>query len=71
MNLRNDFEVTLSLNIPTELMKQTIPKMSLQPVIENSVLHGIAPLGEDASIYLKAYEENEDVFIEIAGRKLQ
>ena len=66
MNLRNDFEVTLSLNIPTELMKQTIPKMSLQPVIENSVLHGIAPLGEDASIYLKAYEENEDVFIEIS-----
>ncbi len=54
MNFRNDFEVGLSDNIPEELYRQEIPKMSLQPIVENAILHGISPLGEDASIYIKA-----------------
>ncbi|MCR5213811.1 MAG: histidine kinase [Eubacterium sp.] len=63
MNLRNDFKVILSTNIPDVLKKQQIPKMSLQPVVENSILHGIAPIGEDATIFIKVMEEN------ISGRK--
>lgn len=66
MNLRNDFSVILATNIPDELLMQEIPKMSLQPIVENSVLHGITPIGEDASIYIKAWEEGNDVFIELS-----
>lgn len=66
MNLRNDFTVHLAENIPEDLMGQEIPKMSLQPVVENSIIHGIAPLGEDASIYIKARREGDTVRIEIS-----
>ena len=66
MNLRNDFVVNLAINIPKELLTQKIPKMSLQPIVENSVLHGIAPLGKDAYIYIKAWEDGEDVYIELS-----
>ena len=70
INLRYDFTVTLSTNIPEELMQQEIPKMSLQPVVENAILHGIEPLGVDSTIYIKAWTEKGDCIIEIsdAGR---
>lgn len=65
INLRYDFTITLSTNIPEELMRQEIPKMSLQPVVENAILHGIEPLGVDSTIYIKAWVE-EDCIIEIS-----
>ena len=70
MNLRYDFEVILSIDIPQELYDQEIPKMSLQPVVENAVLHGIEPVATDTTIYIKARELNGAFQIEItdAGR---
>ena len=49
-----------------ELMQQEIPKMSLQPVVENAILHGIEPLGLDSTIYIKAWKEEKDCIIEIS-----
>ena len=66
INLRYDFTITLSVNIPEELMRQEIPKMSLQPVVENAILHGIEPLGVDSTIYIKAWMEEGDCIIEIS-----
>lgn len=66
INLRYDFTIQLSLNIPEELMQQEIPKMSLQPVVENAILHGIEPLGLDSTIYIKAWKEEKDCIIEIS-----
>ena len=66
INLRYDFTITLSTNIPEELMQQEIPKMSLQPVVENAILHGIEPLGVDSTIYIKAWMEEGDCTIEIS-----
>lgn len=66
INLRYDFAITLSTNIPEEVMQQEIPKMSLQPVVENAILHGIEPLGIDSTIYIKAWMEEGDCIIEIS-----
>lgn len=70
MNLRFDDEVYLSLNIPSIIYKQKIPKMSLQPIIENAIYHGIEGLGEDTNIYIKGLVYDEYCTIEItdAGR---
>lgn len=66
MNLRQDYEIYLSLNIPEYLMNIKIPKMSLQPIVENSVYHGIENMAEDTSIYIKAFVENNNAFIEVS-----
>lgn len=66
MNLRQDYEIYLSLNIPDELMNIKIPKMSLQPIVENSVYHGIENMAEDTSIYIKAFITDNIVNIEIS-----
>ncbi|MCM1122206.1 MAG: histidine kinase [Eubacterium sp.] len=70
INLRFDYEIYLSLNIPEEVMKQEIPKMSLLPIVENAICHGIEELAEDTNIYIKGIIKEEDCIIEItdAGR---
>ena len=44
--------------------------MSLQPIIENAIYHGIEEIAEDTNIYIKGQVEGEDCIIEItdAGR---
>ena len=52
MNLRFDYEIRLELNVPEEILKQKIPKMSLQPLIENAICHGIEDLAENTTLYI-------------------
>mgnify|MGYP000757225483 CR=1 FL=1 len=66
LNLRFDYEIYLSLNIPPELLEIEIPKMSLQPIVENSVSHGLENLANDSSIYIKARENGGTVTIEVS-----
>ena len=65
MRLRYDYSIFLTIEIPKELLDQHIPKMSLQPIIENAIYHGIEGLPEDATIKIQGYRcqvDNEDAF---------
>ena len=65
MNLRYDFTITLAVKIPDLILQQDIPKMSLQPVVENAITHGIEELDEDATIYIKGVLKADSFDIEI------
>jgi two-component system sensor histidine kinase YesM len=65
INLRFDYEIYLSLNVPEEIMKQSIPKMSLQPIIENAIIHGVEELADDTTIYVKGIPGGDRCIIEI------
>lgn len=65
INLRFDYEIFLSLNIPDRIYEQKIPKMSLQPIIENAIYHGIEEMAEDTSIYIKGIMYDDYCAIEI------
>lgn len=66
MNLRFDYEVYLSLRLPEEVLMQTIPKMSLQPIVENSIRHGISELAADNTIYIKGWVQDGECIIEVS-----
>jgi len=70
INFRFDYETYLSLNIPKQIYEQKIPKMSIQPIIENAIHHGIEELSEDTNIYMKGilYEDYCVIEITDAGR---
>lgn len=66
INLRFDYEIYLSLNLPEEIMQQEIPKMSLQPIVENAIYHGIEDIAEDTNIYIKGMAKDGECVIEIS-----
>lgn len=65
INLRFDYEIYLSLNMPETIYAQEIPKMSLQPIIENAIYHGIEGIAEDTNIYMKGIVHDTYCIIEI------
>jgi len=48
-------------NIEPELLQHRIPKMLLQPIIENALIHGIEPMDGQGTIVLKGYLEDQTV----------
>ncbi|MGL5540719.1 MAG: sensor histidine kinase [Erysipelotrichaceae bacterium] len=66
LNLRYDYTISLQLDLPEEIMRQTVPKMSLQPIVENAVCHGIEEFAQDTVISIRGLIANDNVLVEIA-----
>ena len=60
LNLRNDYEISLETEIPDGLENLKIPKMVLQPIVENAFNYAIEPLGENSSIKIYAEEDKKN-----------
>lgn len=52
-------------NIPMDLYKYTITKFTLQPIVENSIFHGIEPKGALGLITLNAKRDGSDLLITV------
>lgn len=63
--LDNRFDVVY--NIDDEVKKVNIPKLLIQPIVENSVKHGIKYLDENihGEIYIEAKKSDEHIFITV------
>ncbi|MBQ8833685.1 MAG: sensor histidine kinase [Oscillospiraceae bacterium] len=59
MNLRFDYVIRLDMDIPGELMDQRLPKVSLQPIVENAVVHGAAVLAADTTVSVRGQIQRE------------
>lgn len=55
---------TLSAHIPWPVMEYAIPKMCMQPIVEN-IVHHAAPLGGEVDIRINACIEGDRLLIEI------
>lgn len=65
-NMRYDNIVELENCIPEDLYGVLIPKMTLQPLIENAIYHGIQPKkGGKGKIILKIRKDNADVYLSV------
>ncbi len=48
-----------------ELQDVKIPKLTLQPIVENAIYHGLKPKKEKSKISIKCFGDGEDVLISI------
>lgn len=62
---RYDYVFHISKNIPDELLSIIIPKITLQPLIENAIIHGVKHMGEDGEIRISATQDEEQIYIQI------
>lgn len=65
MNMRYMAETPMEADIPENLMGIAVPRLCLQPILENAVLHGFAAEKKWGSIAVFAYEDEGYLFIDV------
>jgi two-component system sensor histidine kinase YesM len=66
-NMRFHNMIDFVVDIPDYLMEQEIPKLTFQPIIENSILHGILEKEDKTGIItLAAWEDDDTLVFQIA-----
>lgn len=67
LNIRNDYTISLVIDIPEELMDLEIPKMTLQPLVENAFVHAIEATEADATLRINAKitEDESKVYLSV------
>ncbi|MFD2615419.1 cache domain-containing sensor histidine kinase [Paenibacillus gansuensis] len=66
LEIRYDRPFRFHLTVDPALLPMTIPRMLIQPVIENAIFHGIVPTADAGDIWLNASEEADRTVIEIS-----
>ncbi|MFC5464125.1 sensor histidine kinase [Lederbergia graminis] len=66
LQIRYDQTFNLQISADDEVLEELIPRMLIQPIIENSVFHGIVPKGVSGEIKIKVQKcEDEGIKITI------
>ncbi|GGD57193.1 sensor histidine kinase [Paenibacillus nasutitermitis] len=53
------------IDIEEELRNMTVPKLIIQPIVENAILHGIDKHPEGGRILITVYEENLNLIVDV------
>jgi two-component system sensor histidine kinase YesM len=56
---------TFTLDIPSELNSCKVLKITLQPLVENAIYHGVRDLKGNGSIKIKAFSLDDQLFLEV------
>lgn len=62
---RSDGRIHIQHHIDEELLNTELPKMTLQPLIENAVIHGLASYTGEGTITINAYRNGQAIEIQI------
>ncbi|WP_422658707.1 sensor histidine kinase [Paenibacillus sp. EC2-1] len=65
MKMKFNEKLSVEYDIPGELMSQEVIKIMLQPVIENSLMHGIEPMNGMGKIIVRARQEEEKFILTV------
>jgi two-component system sensor histidine kinase YesM len=64
--LRFNRAINISYNIDDKYMKLTVPKLILQPIVENSIIHGMEAEEDNLNIVIDGFVKEEKLIIEIS-----
>jgi two-component system, sensor histidine kinase YesM len=63
LRYRKDFE--FEFDIPNQLKKNKVIKLSLQPLVENAILYGLNPEQGYKNIKIIAYDDHEHIYVQV------
>mgnify|MGYP002549872132 CR=1 FL=1 len=58
-------EILLDVDIPEDLLKQRVLKFVLQPIVENSIFHGLEPAGSKGHVVVRAWERGARLYLSV------
>lgn len=64
--LRNPGKFDITYDIQPEITQLLVPKIILQPIVENAIKHGVSQVRRHGIISIRGYRKNDDVFLEVA-----
>lgn len=53
------------INISKEILDNCIPKLTIQPIVENAIYHGLKPKGSLGSILIDGFVEEDQIVIKV------
>ncbi len=66
-NMRYEDSITFIIDVPDEIMDCQIPKLILQPIVENSIQHGIFEKeSKEGTIVIMAWTEGDDIVFTVS-----
>jgi two-component system, LytTR family, sensor kinase len=63
---RFDDRLSCVVDVPSELLGATVPALVLQPLVENAILHGIAPSPRPGQVRIRARRDGERLALEVS-----
>lgn len=65
-NIRFSGKISITFDLNEEIMEYAIPKITLQPIVENSILHGILEKDEtEGNIFVKGDLEDKKICLKV------
>ena len=64
--IRMDDKFDVLIDMDSEILSCMIPKLILQPCIENSIYHGLENLGEKGHLYINGRKDNQNVIFTVS-----
>ena len=66
-NMRYDNIIGSEIVVESRVEESLIPKLTLQPLVENSIYHGMkVKEGKKGTLYLTAYKDGDEVVIKVS-----
>ena len=59
------FDERLTINLDIQTVDFSVPPLSIQPLVENAVKHGILQKIEGGTISIRTYEDEKGYYVEI------
>jgi len=64
--IRYDEKFDITFDIDENLLHCTIIKLTVQPLVENCIIHGFEEIDEGGIINIRVFKENEYIYIEVS-----
>ncbi len=65
MNVRYHNKIALQIDADDSLMETLLPRMMLQPIVENSIAHGFRAMRKDCILQVSAGQDGERIYLTV------
>jgi len=56
----------IQMNVASQTLDATVPNMILQPLVENAIRHGIAPISQGGTVTIETVRRDDDLWITVS-----